>query len=61
MYPYPEDQQKIQVALNEFGVSKTLEECRELWERYSEDLFAGWLDLPDDNESIFKILEPYLY
>ena len=60
MYPYPEDQRKIQQALMDYGVHKTLDECRELWEIYSEDMFAGWMTLPNDSESIFKILEDYL-
>lgn len=40
---YPDDCQKIKEALACCNLDASLEQCQDLWERYSDTYAAGWL------------------
>lgn len=56
---YPEteikDLLKIQKALlEEENLIASLKECMRIWERYSDDLCASWLCVPDESSIIIN-------
>ena len=57
---YPEDVKRIGKILFEKGYWGTPDECQTLWEMYSDDLCAGWLILPEDDELVYKSIRPYI-
>jgi len=59
--PYKKDCLRIQKSLNENDCEASLGDCYKLWREMSEETYcAGWLNVPEKNEDIFKILLPYL-
>jgi hypothetical protein len=56
---YLEDCLKIQKALKDGECEASLEDCYELWRKFSEDYYcAGWMEM--EGRDIFKALLPYL-
>ena len=53
-----EDLIRIQKALFVLrNIYCTLDECGNIWQNYSWDLCASWLDIPKDFDSIIKQIE----
>ena len=52
-----DDVKRIQQVLLDNGYSSLLEDCERLWDNYSDDMCAGWMGLPEDDEELFNILE----
>lgn len=53
-----EDLIRIQKALfANRDIYCTLDECGNIWQNYSWELSASWLDIPKDLESIIKCME----
>lgn len=49
---------RIQKALVLFrDIFCTLDECGNIWQSYSWELSASWLDIPNDLEEIVKCIE----
>ena len=42
------------VLLEEENIIADLKECENIWKRYSSDLCASWLFLPDNDDDILK-------
>lgn len=59
MDEYCEDVEKIVKAYQKRGIVITDEQAFELWERYSESLFASWMTVPDDPDAIYQTTEEY--
>jgi hypothetical protein len=53
---YPDDVKRIQKVLFDNGYSATANQCVVLWERYSESMAAGWMNLPEKDEDIFEYI-----
>ncbi len=51
--PYYDDCVKIQNVLKKHGYEATTDECRKIWENYSDIYCAGWLGLPDSDQGIW--------
>jgi hypothetical protein len=45
----------VQVALKH-GYSLTMRQAEDVWEKYSESMFAGWMVLPDDDDKLWLII-----
>ena len=52
-----DDVKRIQKVLLDNDYTSTLKDCANLWDNYSEDMCAGWMCLPEDDEELFSILE----
>ena len=52
-----DDVKRIQQVLKDNGYSSLLEDCGKLWDDYSSDYWAGWMNLPKDDDDLFNILE----
>ena len=57
---YPEDCLRIRNVLFVHGYIASFTECEELWAEYSNDLCAGWIFLPEEDDDIWRILEDYV-
>ncbi len=57
---FPEDVERIGKILLEKGYWATPDECQLLWETYSDNLCAGWLILPDDDDTVFESIRPWI-
>ena len=53
---YLDDCQRIQSVLRKKGYEVSLHECERMWEAYSDSYEAGWLILPDEDDSIADAL-----
>jgi len=52
---YIADMNRLQKSLfEEEKLIATIEECINIWQQYSWDLSASWLDLPNDEKLILK-------
>lgn len=51
------DVKRIQDVLLKNGYSSLLKDCGDLWEDYSDSYVAGWLNLPENDEDLWSILE----
>lgn len=52
---------RIQSAFMDHGWYASLEQCKELWTRYSDDTWcASWIALPEKNEEIYEALRTYI-
>lgn len=51
------DVERIQRVLLDNGYSSLLEDCGNLWDNYSDDYCAGWLNLPEDDDDLWDILK----
>ncbi len=56
---YPKDINRIIVAMAVAGYFVTEEQAQKLWAMYSDDLCAGWLGLPADDEELLECIRPY--
>lgn len=52
-----DDVRRIQKVLLDNNYSSDLKDCADLWNCYSDDMCAGWMGLPEDDEELFSILE----
>jgi len=52
-----DDVVKIQSVLRENNYAADLKDCAELWQDYSDDVCAGWMGLPEEEEAIWRILQ----
>ena len=57
---YPRDVERIQKALLNAGYESTLGECESLWDKYSDSMCAGWMNLPETDDDIFRCISPYI-
>ena len=57
---YPRDVERIQKCLANKGYEATLGECESLWDKYSESMCAGWMNLPDTDDDIFRCINSYI-
>lgn len=53
------DCERIQKILAANGYKASLEQCKFLWETYSDSLAAGWLILPEEDEQVLSNISPY--
>jgi hypothetical protein len=51
------DCERIQSVLARHEVILRLEDCERLWEAHSREVCAGWLFLPDRDETLWAVLE----
>ena len=55
------DYNRIQAALMDHGWYATTEQCKYLWNSYSEDHWcAGWIPLPDTDEELYSSIKEYI-
>jgi len=54
------DVERIKKVLLANGYDSTLEDCSNLWDDYSYSLAAGWINLPDDDDELFRIISYYI-
>lgn len=59
-YIHLTDIKRILYVLLKNDYFATPEEIFVAWHRYSDDTFAGWLRLPDDEYEIIKIIKLYI-
>jgi len=59
MDEYQEDVGKIVRVYQKRGIEITEEQAVELWERYSDSLFASWMMMPDDLDAIFETTKEF--
>ena len=52
-----EDVKRIQSVLLVNGYEADLKDCADLWEEYSDDMCAGWIGLPEDDEDLWMTIE----
>jgi hypothetical protein len=49
----------VRIALSKHGYLATLDQSRELWERYSTSMEAGWMILPEEDSEIISRISGY--
>jgi hypothetical protein len=54
---YPSDCKRIQQILLDHYWEATLAECQRLWQDHSDNMWAGWLVLPEDDEEVWEALQ----
>lgn len=59
-YEYPEDVMAIRNAINHMGFDVSLDESFQLWEKYSDSMAAGWMNVPNNPVEIFRCVEFYI-
>ena len=57
---YPSDCKRIQNILEKNGYRASLEDCEKLWDKYSDSMAAGWMNLPDNDDDVFGCIRTYL-
>lgn len=57
---YTKEVDRMLRCLRDAGVAATDDEAVLAWATYSDDLCAGWLGIPDDDEALREILVKYL-
>ena len=57
---YPCDVTRIQSAVINHGFHCTRAEAERLWDLHSDDYCAGWLFLPDDEETLWSFVKHYV-
>lgn len=58
-FSYPADVRRIVSVMKKYNIEITPNEAYELWDMYSDDLCAGWIGLPDNDNKIFNIIIKY--
>ena len=58
-FSYPEDVERIVKVFKNKDIEITPDEANELWDRYSDDLCASWIGLPDNDNKLFDIVIEY--
>ncbi|RWA52336.1 hypothetical protein AU476_18205 [Cupriavidus sp. UYMSc13B] len=53
---FPADTERMQRCLADAGIETTADEVVLAWAKYSDELFAGWLELPEDDATLVRIL-----
>lgn len=51
---FQDDCERIQRVAREHGVTVTLEECATVWHARSQEVFANWLVMPRDDETLWR-------
>ena len=51
---------RIKKILIEKGYNATLTVSEMLWDKYSDSMCAGWMNLPDEDEEVFNCISSYL-
>ena len=54
------DNLRIIKILADRGYICDSEQAEELWGNYSDSMAAGWMNLPPEDERVFKCIEPYI-
>jgi hypothetical protein len=54
--PHIHDVRRIHKVLASRGHWVTLDMCHQMWDNYSDSMCAGWIILPEDDETIYNIL-----
>ena len=57
---FPGDVDRILLCLRDAGFTTTDDEAVGAWAEYSDDNFAGWLQLPESDATLREILLKYL-
>ena len=57
---YLEDAERIQKILAERGYAANLQQCEQLWSRFSESMCASWMFLPEDDHEVFSDISTYI-
>lgn len=57
---FRDDVDRMQRCLKEAGFTATADEAVGAWAEYSDDNFAGWLELPESDATLREILLKYL-
>ncbi len=57
---YKYDCEKIQIVLLKKGYIPTLNDCYDLWDKFSDSMAAGWINLPEDEEEIWYSINSYI-
>ncbi|WP_197386303.1 AbrB/MazE/SpoVT family DNA-binding domain-containing protein [Ralstonia pseudosolanacearum] len=57
---FPHDVDRMLLCLKEAGLTTTDDEAVGAWAEYSDDNYAGWLELPESNATLREILLRYL-
>lgn len=58
-YMYSGDVDRIVLACKNAGYGISEPVALEVWERYSDSMCAGWLHLPDDDDTLVSIILDY--
>lgn len=60
---YPEDCERIKQVLAYYDLDASLEQCQDLWERYSDTYCAGWLAGLDTMtyEEIYRCVQEFIW
>jgi hypothetical protein len=56
---FAQDAKRIQQALAKNGFLATDDECRQLWQLFSDNMCAGWMTVPNDDGEILASVSPY--
>lgn len=56
---WAEDVKRIVEVMKKRDIEVTPTEAEDIWDLYSDDCFAQWLGLPDDDEQLFNIIIEY--
>jgi hypothetical protein len=51
---YPEDVQRIQMVALSHGVVLSARDAEAAWDSYSDDMAAGWMGLPEDDDDLWS-------
>jgi len=53
---YRKDTERIVHVAFKHGVILTLKQAEMVWERYSDSMAAGWMDLPKTDKELWNII-----
>jgi hypothetical protein len=56
---YGSDAARIVDVLARRDIVASVEECKLLWQRYSDSMAAGWMMLPEDDDEIYHCVASY--
>ena len=60
LHEYTEDIKRIQSLAQEKGYLLSVTDAQKAWEEYSDMYAAGWLYLPEDDESVWRSVFDFL-
>jgi hypothetical protein len=56
---YKEDVRKIIEAYKRKGYKITEEQAEDIWSDYSYEMYASWMMMPDDLNTLFELTKKY--
>ncbi len=57
---YRSDIERIKKILIKKGYNANMTNSEELWDKYSDSMCAGWMNLPEEDEEVFDCISYYL-